>query len=107
VIVEDEAFVGADSALLDGVLVRRGAVIGAGVSLTGTSRLYDIVNERILEGTTSDPLVVPEAAVVVPGSRPVSGEFATRNGLMIASALIVKYRDQGTDARVALETALR
>ena len=45
VIVEDEVFVGAQSALLEGVLVKRGAVIAAGVILTGTSRLYDLVRE--------------------------------------------------------------
>ena len=107
VIVEEEAFVGAGSALLDGVLVRRRAVIGAGVTLTGTSRLYDLVNERVLEGTVPEPLVVPEAAVVVPGARPVDSYFGARNGLTITTALIVKYRDAGTDARVALEEALR
>jgi 2,3,4,5-tetrahydropyridine-2-carboxylate N-succinyltransferase len=107
VIVEDEAFVGAGSALLDGVLVARRAVIGAGVTLTGTSRLYDLVHQRVLDGSATEPLVVPERAVVVPGTRPVDGDFGARNGLAIATALIVKYRDAGTDARVALEDALR
>jgi 2,3,4,5-tetrahydropyridine-2-carboxylate N-succinyltransferase len=107
VIVEDEAFVGAGSSLLDGVLVARRAVIGAGVTLMGTSRLYDLVNGRVLDGSATEPLVVPEAAVVVPGTRPVDGDFGARYGLAIATALIVKYRDAGTDARVALEDALR
>jgi 2,3,4,5-tetrahydropyridine-2,6-dicarboxylate N-succinyltransferase len=107
VIVEDDAFVGAGSALLDGVLVARRVVIGAGVTLTGTSRVYDLVNERVLEGSTDQPLVVPAGAVVVPGARPVDGDFGARNGLTIATALIIKYRDAGTDARVALEAALR
>jgi 2,3,4,5-tetrahydropyridine-2-carboxylate N-succinyltransferase len=107
VIVEDDAFVGAGSVLLDGVLVQRGAVIGAGVTLTGTSRLYDLVTERVLEGTTIEPLVVPPAAVVVPGARSLSGAFAAEHALTAATAIIVKYRDERTDARVALETALR
>jgi 2,3,4,5-tetrahydropyridine-2-carboxylate N-succinyltransferase len=107
VIVEDDAFVGAGSALLDRVLVARRAVVGAGVTLTGTSRVYDLVNERVLEGSTADPLVVPPGAVVVPGARPVESEFGARNGLAISTALIVKYRDAGTEARVALEAALR
>jgi 2,3,4,5-tetrahydropyridine-2-carboxylate N-succinyltransferase len=107
VIVEDDAFVGAGSALLDGVLVARRAVIGAGVTLTGTSRIYDLVNERVLEGSTGEPLVIPPGAVVVPGGRPVDGHFGARNGLTISTALVVKYRDAGTDARVALEAALR
>ncbi len=107
VIVEDDAFVGAGSRLLEGVLVGEGAVIGAGVVLTGTSRLYDLVEERVLVGTTDRPLVVPPGAVVVPGSRPAAGAWAAERGLAIATALIVKRRDPGTDARVALESALR
>ena len=101
------AFVGAGSALLDGVLVQRGAVIAAGVTLTGTSRLYDLVRGRILRGTAASPLVVPPGAVVVPGSRPIGGDFAGDHGLHVATALIVKDRDAGTDARIALEEALR
>lgn len=107
VIVEDDAFVGSGSRLLDGVLVGRRAVIGAGVVLTGTSRLYDLVRDRVLYGTLEAPLAVPPGAVVVPGSRAVAGAFATGHGLSVAVALLVKDRDAGTDARVALEDALR
>jgi len=107
VIVEDGAFVGAGSVLLDGVLVGRGAVIGAGVTLTGTSRLYDLTRDQVIGGTVEEPRAVPAGAVVVPGSRAASGSFAAQHGLSIATAIIVKRRDAGTDARVALETALR
>ena len=107
VIVEDEAFIGAGSALLEGVLVGRGAVIGAGVTLTGTGRVYDLVRERVLRGTAERPLVVPPAAVVIPGSRALSGTFAASHGLGAAVAILVKDRDAGTSARVALEDALR
>lgn len=107
VIVEDGAFVGAGVSLLEGVLVGAGAVIGAGVMLTGTSRLYDLVRGQVLTGTPEAPLVVPPGAVVVPGSRTLGGEFATAHGLSVAVALLVKDRDTGTDARVALEDALR
>ena len=107
VIVEDEAFVGAGSALLEGVLVGRGAVIGAGVTLTGSSRLYDLVRDRVLQGTAETPLVVPPDAVVVPGTRTLPGPFADEHGLSVSVALLVKDRDAGTSARVALEEALR
>lgn len=107
VIVEDGAFVGAGSRLLEGVLVGAGAVIGAGVVLTGTSRLYDLVGERELVGTADRPLVVPPGSVVVAGSRPAKGDWAAELGLSIATAVIVKVRDDGTSARVALEDALR
>jgi 2,3,4,5-tetrahydropyridine-2,6-dicarboxylate N-succinyltransferase len=107
VIVEDDAFVGAGSALLEGVLVGAGAVIAAGVTLTGTSRLYDTVRERVITGTLDAPLAVPPGAVVVPGSRSLRGQFAAEHGLSASVALLVKDRDAGTDARVALEDALR
>jgi 2,3,4,5-tetrahydropyridine-2-carboxylate N-succinyltransferase len=107
VIVEDDAFVGAGSALLEGVLVRRGAVIGAGVTLTGTSRLYDLVRGVVLTGTTDRPLVVPADAVVIPGARTLTGAFAETHGLSASVALLVKDRDAGTSARVALEDVLR
>jgi len=107
VIVEDEAFVGAGSALLDGVLVGREAVIGAGVTLTGTSRLYDLVRQRVLVGTAEAPVAVPPGAVVVPGARTMVGDFAAEHGLSVAVAVLIKDRDPGTSARVALEAALR
>jgi 2,3,4,5-tetrahydropyridine-2-carboxylate N-succinyltransferase len=107
VIIEDDAFVGAGCLLLDGVLVGRGAVLAAGVTLTGTSRLYDLVGERVLAGTPDAPLCVPPGAVVVPGTRSLPGEFAAEHGLGGQVALIVKQRDARTDARVALEEALR
>lgn len=107
VIVEDEAFVGGGCGLYEGVLVGRGAVLAAGVVLTGTSRLYDLVGERVLAGTPERPLAVPAGAVVVPGTRAVPGAFAREHGLALATACIVKWRDPGTDARVALEGALR
>ncbi len=107
VIVEDGAFVGGGAGLYEGVTVSRGAVIGAGTVITGSSRLYDLVHERALRGTPEAPLVVPEGAVVVPGTRPATSAWASAQGLAVSVPLIVKYRDAGTDARVVLEEALR
>ena len=107
VIVEDDAFVGAGCSLLDGVLVGAGAVIAAGVTLTGTSRLYDLVRGRVIHGRPGAPLAIPASGVVVPGSRQLDGAFAREHGLSVEVALLVKDRDPGTDARVALEGVLR
>jgi 2,3,4,5-tetrahydropyridine-2-carboxylate N-succinyltransferase len=107
VIVEEGAFVGGSSGLYEGVVVGRGAVIGAGVVLTGQSRLIDLVYERELRGTPGAPLVVPPDAVVVPGTRPAPSAWARERGIAVSVPLIVKYRDAGTSARVALEDALR
>ena len=108
VIVEDDAFVGAGSALLEGVLVGRGAVIGAGVTLTGTSRLYDLVRGRVLDG---DGRRAARRAAGRGRRARAPGRSTARSraehGLSVAVALLVKDRDAGTDARVALEEALR
>ena len=108
VIVEDDAFVGAGSALLEGVLVRTGAVIGAGRHAHRARRASTTSSaSRVLTGTAETPLVVPAGAVVVPGARSVPGPFAAEHGLSASVALLVKDRDAGTAARVALEDALR
>jgi 2,3,4,5-tetrahydropyridine-2-carboxylate N-succinyltransferase len=107
VIVEDDAFIGGNCGLYEGTIVRRRAVIAAGVILTRSSIIYDLVQERILRSTGDAPLEVPEGAVVVPGSRPAKGEFASQNGLSLSCAVIVKYRDEKTDAKAMLEAALR
>ena len=107
VIVEDDAFVGGLAGLFDGVLVGSRAVIAAGVILTGTSRLYDLTANEVLHGMPDSPLAVPPGAVVVPAARRAKGTFAAEHGVGLAAAAIVKYRDAQTDARVALEAALR
>lgn len=107
VIVEDEVFLGANCGLFEGVLIRRRAVLAAGVQLTATTPVYDIVHERILTGTPEAPVEIPEAAIVVPGVRALPSAFARRHGLGVSTPLIVKYRDARTESRVALEEALR
>ena len=107
VIVEDGAFLGGNTGLYEGVLVRAGAVLASGVVLTATTPLFDLVDETKIVGTPDAPLEVPAGAVVVPGVRALDSAFARAEGLSAACAVIVKYRDEGTDARTALEDALR
>jgi len=109
VIVEDDVFVGGGAGIYEGVIVKRGSVLAAGVILTGSSAVYDLVDERILR---ADPgsgraLVIPERSVVVPGARTAPGPFAASHGLSIQTPVIVKRRDERTDAKTALEGALR
>jgi 2,3,4,5-tetrahydropyridine-2-carboxylate N-succinyltransferase len=107
VIVEDDAFVGGGSGLYEGVVVGRGAVLAAGVVLTGGGRIIDLVEEREIRGTPDEPLVVPAGSVVVPGTRPASSDYAAAHGIGLSVPIIVKRRDASTDARTALEEALR
>ncbi len=107
VIVEDECFIGGQCGLYEGVRVRARAVLGAGTLLTGSTRVFDLVHERELPAGDGAPLEIPAGAVVVPGTRPASAAWAREHGLALACALIVKYRDERTEARTALEGALR
>jgi 2,3,4,5-tetrahydropyridine-2-carboxylate N-succinyltransferase len=107
VIVEDEAFLGGQCGLYEGVLVRTRAVLAAGVVLTASTRVFDLVHECELASEPERPLEIPPAAVVVPGTRTLAHGYAREEGLALACALIVKYRDAKTDARTALEGALR
>ncbi len=107
VIIGDFAFMGGQSGAYEGTIVSDYAVIGSGVILNGSTKVYDLVNERILSRTEDSPLIIPRGAVVIPGSRPASGAFAKKNGIMISTPVIVKYRDEKTDAALILEEALR
>ncbi len=107
VIVEDEVLVGGNTGLYEGAVVKRRAVIAAGTVLTGSTPVYDLPNERVLKPEPGEPLVVPEGAVVVPGARAVSVGKGPEWGLSLATPVIVKYRDEKTDARAALEAWLR
>jgi 2,3,4,5-tetrahydropyridine-2-carboxylate N-succinyltransferase len=107
VIVEDEVLVGGNCGLYEGTVVKRRAVLAAGTVLTGSTPIYDIPNNRVIEPTAGGPLVVPEGAVVVPGTRPIASGPGRDWGLALATPVIVKYRDERTSARTALEQWIR
>jgi 2,3,4,5-tetrahydropyridine-2-carboxylate N-succinyltransferase len=107
VIVEDEAFIGGNCGVYEGVMIAARAVLAPGVILTGATAVYDLVKQTVYRKTSQQPLVIPAGAVVVPGSRPASGEFAAGNQISLYVPVIVKYRDEKTDASTMLEEALR
>ncbi|MBS1537349.1 MAG: 2,3,4,5-tetrahydropyridine-2,6-dicarboxylate N-succinyltransferase [Bacteroidetes bacterium] len=107
VIIEDDVMVGGNCGVYEGVIIRGRAVLGSGVILNGSTVVYDLVNERILRSTQDSPLEIPHNAVVIPGSRAIKSAFCREHGLSVSTPLIVKYRDEKTDARTALEDALR
>jgi 2,3,4,5-tetrahydropyridine-2-carboxylate N-succinyltransferase len=107
VIIEDEVFVGGNCGVYEGVVVSERAVLAPGVLLTGGVPVFDTVNGVEYRKPADGPLVIPAGAVLVPGSRPAKGEFATSRGLSLYSPVIVKYRDEKTDAATSLEESLR
>jgi len=107
VVVEDDAMIGANTGVFEGVRVGRRAVLAPGVNLTASTTLFDLPNEREIRRTDLEPLEVPEGAVVVPGGRPAKGAWAQTLELQLYAPVIVKYRDESTDAATALEDVLR
>lgn len=107
VIVEDDVLVGGNTGIYEGTIVRERAVLASGVILTRSTPVFDLPNERIIKAEGGVSLEIPAGAVVVQGSRAVKGGFAQENGLSIYCPIIVKYRDERTDAATRLEDYLR
>ena len=107
VIIEDDVLVGGNCGVYEGTLVRARAVLGAGTILTRSTPLYDLVRGEVYRATESASLVVPEGAVVVPGSRAIQKGKAAEWNLSLYTPVIVKYRDEKTDRGIVLEEWLR
>ena len=107
VIVEDDVMLGGNCGVYEGVMIRRRAVLGSGVVLNASTAVYDAARGQILRSSPDAPLEIPEGAVVIPGARPLDTDFGRQHRLSVATPVIVKYRDEKTDARTALESALR
>ena len=107
VVIEDDVLVGGNSGVYEGTIVRKGAVLAAGTILTRGTPVFDLVKGDVLRATPETPLIIPEGAVVVPGSRAVSRGKGAEWGLSLYAPVIVKYRDEKTDLSTALEDLLR
>ncbi len=107
VIIEDDVLVGGNTGVYEGTIVRERAVLASGVILTRSTPLFDLPNKTIIKSDGEKPLEVPAGAVVVQGSREITSGFGKENGLSIYCPIIVKYRDEKTDASTKLEDYLR
>ncbi|MGB7209028.1 MAG: 2,3,4,5-tetrahydropyridine-2,6-dicarboxylate N-succinyltransferase [Pyrinomonadaceae bacterium] len=107
VIIEDDVLVGGNTGVYEGTIVRERAVLASGVILTRSTPLFDLPNGTVIKSDGDKPLEVPAGAVVVQGSREITGGFGKENGLSIYCPIIVKYRDEKTDASTKLEDYLR
>jgi 2,3,4,5-tetrahydropyridine-2-carboxylate N-succinyltransferase len=107
VVIEDDVLVGGNTGVYEGTIVRTRAVLASGVILTRSTPVFDLPNERIIKSDGEKPLEIPAGAVVVQGSRAVVSGYGKENGLSIYCPVIVKYRDEKTDASTQLEDYLR
>ena len=107
VIIEDEVLVGGNCGVYEGTVVKRRAVLGTGTILNRSTPVYDVVRKIVHRATDDEPLVIPEEAVVVAGSRAITTGQGKEWGISLYTPVIVKYRDDKTDAKIQLENLLR
>ncbi len=107
VIIEDDVIVGGNCGVYEGTIVRERAVLASGVIITGSTPVFDLVREQIYRRVEDAPLEIPAGAVVVPGARAVQSKQVREWGLSLYAPVIVKYRDEKTDAATQLEDLLR
>jgi 2,3,4,5-tetrahydropyridine-2,6-dicarboxylate N-succinyltransferase len=107
VIIEDDCLVGGNCGVYEGTIVKRRAVLGTGTILNRSTPVYDVVRGEIHRASGDDPLVIPENAVVVAGSRAITSGPGKDWGLSLYTPVIVKYRDSKTDTKIQLEDLLR
>lgn len=107
VIIEGEVLVGGNCGVYEGAIVKRRAVLGTGTILNRSTPVYDLVTGAVHAAGENEPLVIPENAVVVAGSRAIGHGRGKDWQLSLYTPVIVKYRDAKTDAKVQLEDLLR
>ncbi len=107
VVIEDDVLVGGNTGVYEGTIVREKAVLASGVILTRSTPVFDLVKNVIYKSDGEKPLEIPAGAVVVQGARQITSGFGKENGLSIYAPIIVKYRDERTDAATKLEDYLR
>ncbi len=107
VIVEDDVLVGGNCGVYEGTVVKKRAVLGTGTILNRSTPVYDLVRGKVYTATDEEPLVIPEEAVVVAGSRAVTSGAGKDWGISLYTPVIVKYRDSKTDTKIQLEDLLR
>lgn len=107
VIIEDDVLVGGNSGVYEGTIIKTRAVLGTGTILNRSIPVYDLVRDAVYSASEAAPLVIPEAAIVVPGARAIAHPVGAKHNLSLQCAVIVKYRDAKTDARIQLEDLLR
>jgi 2,3,4,5-tetrahydropyridine-2-carboxylate N-succinyltransferase len=107
VIIEDEVLIGGNCGVYEGTVIKKQSVLGTGTILNRSTPVYDLVRETVYRATDDQPLIVPEGAVVVAGSRAVTSGKGREWGISIYTPVIIKYRDEKTGARIQLEDLLR
>lgn len=107
VIVEDDVLVGGNCGIYEGTVLKRRSVLGSGTILNRSTPVYDLIRGIVHRATDEQPLIIPEEAVVVAGSRPIQSGIGHDWRLSLYTPVIVKYRDSRTETKIQLEDLLR
>lgn len=107
VIIEDHVLIGGNCGVYEGTVVKTRAVLGTGTILNRSTPVYDVVRGVVHRAEADSPLVIPDEAVVVAGSRNITSGKGKDWGLSLYTPVIIKYRDSRTEAKVQLEDLLR
>lgn len=107
VVIEDDVLIGGNCGIYEGTVVKRRAVLGTGTILNRSTPVYDLVRGVVHRATEDQPLVIPEQAVVIAGARAITNGPGKDWGISVYTPVIVKYRDEKTDAKIQLEDLLR
>ena len=107
VIIEDDVLVGGNCGVYEGTVVKQRAVLGSGTILNRSTPVYDLVKGLVHKATDDMPLIIPEGAVVVAGSRAITSGIGKEWGISLYTPVIVKYRDEKTETKIQLEDLLR
>ena len=107
VVIEDDVLIGGNCGVYEGTVVKKQAVLGTGTILNRSTPVYDLVRGEVYRATDDQPLVVPEGAVLIAGSRAVTSGPGKAWGISIYTPVIVKYRDEKTGSKIQLEDLLR
>lgn len=107
VIIEDGVLVGGNCGVYEGTVVKKGSVLGSGTILNSSTAVYDLVRGEVYRATDDRPLVIPEGAVVVAGSRAITQGKGKDWGVSLYTPVVVKYKDEKTETKIRLEDILR
>jgi 2,3,4,5-tetrahydropyridine-2-carboxylate N-succinyltransferase len=107
VIVEDNVFIGGNCGIYEGAIVRQNAVIGTGVIINASTPVFDNTTGNFIKKENGKSLEIPENAVVIAGSRPMTSGFGKETGVHVYCPVIIKYRDDKTGKSITLEDLLR
>ncbi|MFZ4405329.1 MAG: DapH/DapD/GlmU-related protein, partial [Pseudobdellovibrionaceae bacterium] len=100
VIIEDHVFIGSRSIVVEGAWIEEGAVLGAGVTITASTKIIDVTGQQEIVYKAH----VPKNSVVIPGSYQ---KTFTSGSYGVSCALIIGTRKESTDKKTSLNQALR